>query len=388
MKNKTFWPQLVLFILILAGGLFGMKALIASKKAPEPLEQRPQGALVEVIPLQRQAHTVELLGHGTVVAQQSSELIPRVSAPVLWLAEPCFSGGVFAQGELIAELDATDYQILEEKAQAQVIKARSELLTIESKALIAQQEWQLMHGSETPPNPLVLYEPQLAAAQASLAAAQAEVKQQQLNQERCRLTAPFNLMLIQERLELGKMVMSGQSVATIRGTDYAEVVVPISQEDLQWVLWSEEDAKKTPIDLDFSLKEQNLQWKGFIHRLLGEVDPRGRMAQLVIRVEDPYQIKNNRINHEGVLMEGMMVRAHLPGKTVEQVFAIPSEAIRESQSVWLMNEQQQLVVHPIRIIRRNESFVLADGALDDGDLLITTYLPGAAPGMSLEATKE
>jgi hypothetical protein len=53
-----------------------------------------------------------------------------------------------------------------------------------------------------------------------------------------------------------------------------------------------------------------------------------------------------------------------------------------------MNEQQQLVVHPIRIIRRNESFVLADGALDDGDLLITTYLPGAAPGMSLEATKE
>ena len=85
------------------------------------------------------------------------------------------------------------------------------------------------------PNPLTLYEPQLKAAQAAMAGAQADLSQAQLNLKRTVVPRPFNLRVRVKRVDKGQYVRVGQELATVYGTDVAEVIVPLPVAELRWL---------------------------------------------------------------------------------------------------------------------------------------------------------
>jgi hypothetical protein len=47
-----------------------------------------------------------------------------------------------------------------------------------------------------------------------------------------------------------------------------------------------------------------------------------------------------------------------------------------------MNDEQHLEFRDVELVRRERQMVLVHG-LEDGEKLILTYLPGAAPGLKL-----
>jgi RND family efflux transporter MFP subunit len=373
-------------VIILAAGLAGMQIMLLSKEPPKK-EARPNpGALVETMSIKLEERPVTVWATGTVQPRMTADIVPQVSGRVTNVTAGFVVGGFFKNGDLLFEIEAIDYELAAEKSRAAVAKAEFELAQIESRARVAHLEWERIPLLEKDrPNPLVLYEPQLKDAQAALASALADLKQRLLDIRRTKVYAPFNCRIRSESIDPGQHVTAGKSVAVACGTDTAEIVVPVSFTELRWLSVPRKRGEKSegsPATVRMDVEGQTFTWHGRVDRSLGEVDPKGRMARLVADVPDPYGIRLTSQGKTPDLAEGLFVEVVIEGKTIENIACMPAGALRQNSTVWVMNDKNRLEFRDVELVRRERQMVLVHG-LEDGEKLILTYLPGAAPGMKL-----
>ena len=392
MRAKTIIIKGLIPAIILAVGFAGMQAMVLSKTPPKKQTRPNFGALVETIRVSPVDQPVTVWATGTVQPQMIAEIIPQVSGRVIGPSPGFVVGGFFKKGDLLFEIEAIDYELAAEKSRAAVAKAEYEVAQIESQARVARLEWDRIRlEKKGRPNPLVLYEPQLKNARAARASAQADLKQRLIDIGRTKIYAPFNCRIRSEAIDLGQYVTSGKSVAVICGTNTAEIVVPLPLHEVQWLCVPKTFKGKacgSPATISIDVKGRSYSWQGIIERSLGEVDPKGRMVRLVVSVNDPYGLRLPADGERLDLAEGLFVDVILEGKTVSDVMPIPTGALRENSSVWVMNSDSQLDARKVEVIRREKEKVLIRGGLKSGDRLILTHLSGAVPGMKLRLAEE
>jgi RND family efflux transporter MFP subunit len=386
MRVKKAIVKILIPAIILAASFVGMQAMVLLKKPPQK-ETRPNpGALVETMDIRHEDRPVTVWATGTVQPRMRADIVPQVSGQVTNIDADFITGGFFKKGALLFEIEAIDYELAAERSRAAVAKAEYELAQIESRARVAHLEWErirLVKKERT--NPLVLYGPQLKDAQAALASALADLKQRLLDIRRTKIYAPFNCRISSESIDTGQYVTAGKSVAVVCGTDVAEIVVPVSFADLRWLSVPRKRGKKTegsPVTVRMDVEGQTFTWHGRVDRTLGEVDPKGRMARLVVDVPDPYGIGLTSQEKTTDLAEGLFVEVFIEGKRIENIACIPAGALRHNSTVWVMNDKNRLEFRDVELVLRERQTVLVRG-LEDGKKLILTYLTGAAPGMKL-----
>jgi RND family efflux transporter MFP subunit len=391
MSKKTILIKIVLPIAILMAGFVGMQTMVLSKKPPERQAPAVSGTLVETLPVTTTRHQVQVLATGTVQPQMTTTVTSQVSGRVVYMAPNLVVGGFFQKGQLLFAIDEADYRYAVEKSRAEVIRGEYQLAKMKSEARVARREWErLKLGGDAPPNPLVLYEPQLKDAQATLAAAKAELAQRELDVARTKIFAPFNCRIRAESVDLGQYVTAGQSVAEVAGTDAAEIIVPVPLKELRWIdvpglKGGEGSAALVRLDVD----GQDFEWPGRIVRSLGDVDPKGRMLRLVARVSDPYGLKRpaDRSQHLN-LAEGLFVEVILLGRRFDDVIAIPAASLRQGNTVWVMSPEKKLQIRKVDVMRREKDMVLISSGLAAGEQLIFTHLSGVAEGMRLRQSED
>ncbi len=388
MKSRSRLLKVGLPILILLAGSVGMVGMVTSKKPPQKVETSHIGTLVETEPLHAGDHQVRIYATGTVRSAVRIDIAPQVSGKIVRLAKGFREGGFFSKGELLFEIEDADYRLAIEQSRAQIAKAEYDLASVESQARVARQEWKRVQlDDKRMPNPLVLYEPQLKNARAALASAQADLQQRKLDLQRTRIVAPFNCRISTKSVDLGQFVSAGQAVATAAGTDAAEIVVPVPLHELQWIdvprtLGAAGSAAKIHMN-----SGRDHYWQGRIDRSLGEADSQSRMIRLVVTVEDPYGLKSEKADALD-LAEGLFVNVTLLGKSIENAYAVPANALRHQETIWLMTEEQTLNIVPVQVLRRERDYVLVHGSLGGSQPLITTQISGAAQGMPLRLAQE
>ena len=99
-------------------------------------------------------------------------------------------GRFFKVGDILLQLEQADYEFAIARARAQEAAAAQRVAEERGRNLQAQREWRELGTSEA--NDLFLRKPQLRAAEASLAAAQADVAAAELALERTTVRAPFD----------------------------------------------------------------------------------------------------------------------------------------------------------------------------------------------------
>jgi len=384
MNKRPLFLKILLPIIFLAVGIVGVRILIHAKRPPQQVAKENLGALVEVVELNRQDHIVTVQATGTVQAHRETDITPQISGKVSEISPNFISGGFFRAGELLFAIEAVDYQLAVERAQAAVTKAELDLATVESQAEVARKEWQslsLQNGQT--PNPLVLYLPQMKNARASLASAEASLRQARLDLQRTRIEAPFNCRVRSESIEIGQYVKSGTAVAKVNGTDWAEVEVPINLDDLEWLQVPRpgRQGNGSKATLQLETEKASHTWAGFIDRALGEVDTRGRMLRLIVKVPDPYGLKNPK--GQLPLDMGLFVQVALEGERITNLFPIPASALREQSTVWLADKENLLEIRPVDVVRRERETLWLGSGVNDGDRLVLTRLSGVAPGLKL-----
>lgn len=376
----------VLPILVVAVALGLTLILLKSRKAPQPHQTPHLGPLVEVATLTKGNRQVVVRATGTAQPRHEVSITPQVKGRVSEISPGLVAGGTLRKGELLFAIEDVDYRLAIELARASLAQAELELLRNENLAEVARNEWQALNASAAAePNPLVVYEPQLKSARAQRDAALANVRQAEINLQRTRLFAPFNCYVRSEQVEVGQFVNAGSPVVTVAGTDEVEIVVPLPLDELVWlqVPRAGETSRGSLAKVSLRSGDRAFRWQGAITRALGEIDPRSRMARVVVTVADPVSRENPDNTLLNELLPGMFVEVDLLGADVDGVLAVPRTAVRDNDTVWVADQDNRLRIRTIDIVRRERDAVLVRHGLEAGEQVVLTSLSGAAEGMLL-----
>ena len=379
--------RILLPVLFLALGVGIFMYLVKTKPEAKKKAREEQGTLVEVASIVRTNHPIVVHAQGSVMPAQQIVLQPEVGGRIMWRSENLVPGAIVRAGELLVRIDASNYQLALRTQEAQVNRAELDLQVEASRKEIAQREWQLLsvHPGEEAraPNPLAVRDPQMKTAQVSVEAAKSALDSAKLNVSRTALVSPFNAFVQRAAADRGQLVSPGSQIATLVGIDRCWVQISVPLENLSHIAVPGLNAKQGAIAKVWQqVGDQRIERVGHVVRLLGDLDPVGRMARVLVEIEDPFNLK--QADERGLpLLIGAFVNVEIAGGTLESVFEIPRVALRDGDQVYAFGKDARLERRKLTIMWRTPDSVLVRDGLNESDRLIMSRLGSAVPGMLL-----
>lgn len=357
------------------------------------VETRPPEIPVPVIravPATLQTLRLTVMSQGTVAPRTQTTLFPEIAGRVLEVSPSLADGGFFEAGVELLRIDPTDYRLQVVQAEAQIAQAQLTLETEEAQAEVARREWESLGEGEA--RPLLRRVPQIARARAALSSAQAALAQAERNLEKTRIAAPFAGRVLRKNVDIGQYVTPGTSVATIYSVDYAEIRLPLPDEDLAYVdlplsYRGGGSQKRQPVVLlraEFGQRQHS--WTGRIVRTDGTIDPRTRMIHAIAQVADPYG--RGPDPDRPPLAVGMFVEAEIQGRLMQDVVALPRAALRGEDQVLVVDSESKLRFRRVSVVRLERERVLIDSGLAEGELVSLATLATVVDGMKVRIQDE
>ena len=223
--------------------------------------------------------------------------------------------------------------------------------------------------------------------------------------ERTELCAPFDGWVRSSELDEGQFVGAGRAVARLYSIESAEIAVPVPDEDLAWL---ELPSPSMPLAGPAAAPQvrgpageggrrgvvwvppaavvrgryagREHEWQGRAVRLEGELDPRSRMAHVVVEVEDPY----GSTFHAGApLMVGMFVDVEIAGRQVSGVRSMPRSALRPGSTIWVAGADGILRVRPVQVLRAGSEDLLIRAEVAEDEQIVISRIRAVTDGMKV-----
>jgi RND family efflux transporter MFP subunit len=374
---------------VLALGLLGAIVLIATR--PEVAAKAPEvvAPLVRVVDVELADLPLSVSTHGTVAPRTESALIPEVSGRVLEISPALVSGGFFAQGDLLVRIDPRDYEIAIERARAAVARSASEEARASAeltrgRALAAREFASAAQLDDSVRNQ--------AVAAAALREARAALVQAERDLARTNLKAPFDGRVRDESIDVGQFVSRGAPVANLYAVDWAEVRLPVPDEELAFLdlplVWRGEqpDELGPEVRLFARFGGAEHEWRGRVVRTEGEIDAQSRMVHVVARIEDPYGRSDDATRPP--LAVGLFVRAEIQGKVAPGVAVLPRAALRGDGQVLVLGDDGRLRFRDVAVLRTLRDQVVVSGGLATGERVCVSPLETVVEGMQVRVAPE
>ena len=365
--------------LVLLGGF--AVAVLVFLSGPKMQPQAPSAIppLVRVIEAEPREVQMTSHTHGTVVPRTESDLVPEVDGRVTAVSPSLVSGGFFNQGDVLLEIEPVDYEVALEHARAGLARAESDLENAR-KSLTRIQD--LVRRGATSDSDRDDAANRERIAQATLREARARLSRAERDLDRTRLVAPYQGRVRNERVDVGQFVKRGNPVATIYAVDFAEVRLPIQDEELAFLdlplgYTGDESSIPIPVTLRARFAGVEQEWQGEVVRTEGELDPATRMVHVVARVPEPYVSRDGR----PPLSVGLFVDADIQGKTLSDVVILPRSALRGGDRVLVVDQDERLRFRPVDVYRVAEEEVYIVGGLARGERVCISPLQSTSDGM-------
>jgi len=377
-------PKGVLPLAILVLGVLG--AVIMIKLRPEPAK-RPAMVMrpvVRVHVVETDSPAVTVSGYGTVRSRQRVQITPQVTGNTVYKSPALEIGGAFAKGDVLLRIEETDYRLAAEIAAAAVARTEYEQARATQEAEIARREWQEIQAAGegerlVRPNPLVLHAPQLKLAEANLVSAQASLAKAELDLDRCTLRAPFSGRVVSESVDVGQFVRAGNPVGEIYADAAPEVTVPLDDADLAFFDRPGPGRDGAPAEIVAEFAGVEHVWPGRVDRISGALDPRTRMVDVVVAVDEVAAGSDGGPQ----LLEGLFVEVRLLGRRLPGAVEIPRAALREGETVWVVVDPGRVSIRSVAVARKGHDTVLVTDGLSAGDAVIVSNLDIVTEGMDI-----
>lgn len=373
MKAKLIKQLLV--VLILVAGFFVMKGLVATGPVAKKKTPPPMKAIVETLVLKPGADRITIEGMGSVIAAREVHIHSQVSGKVIDVAPGLLEGQFIEKGTVLVRIEADDYALAVNQAESDLANKSAQLAIEMGFQKVALREWELLgeSGGKIGDSSLALREPQLAQAKAAKAGSEAALELAHLNLSRTELSAPFNAIVTSKNVELGSMAMMNGAVASLVATDAFHVRVSVPESQLAYLQIPGAEAQVRLSSTDVTLPGRAIS-------LLGDLDPDGRMARVLVEVEDPLGLETDNAKRPKLLL-GAYVTVDLTGEPLPGIITIPRDAIHEGGTVWLMRDNKTLEIREVDVLWKNRTSAMVRGGLAPGEKLITSPLSFASEGM-------
>lgn len=378
--------RILVALVLLAAGIGAAAYFIKTKPVPKRKPPQERVTVVETTKVSLSQETILVHGTGSVISARTMTVLPEVTGRIVEHHPALVVGGRVAEGETLIKIDDRDFRLAVAQQKAAIARSKLEIDVEKSRQTVAKREWDLLDvaiPTTSQGKDLALRIPQIDAAKVSLASAQAALASAELRVEKTGITAPYNALVVAENVEVGQLVSPQSNLATLVGTDefWVQAVLPIS--DLRWLdipNVNSTTGSQASVILPFG-EGLNYIWKGTVLRLLPELDPKGRMARLLISVKNPLDIQPD--NPALPLFLGAYVQVEIAGKALPNVVSLPRAAIHDGDKVWVMGEDNRLSIRTITSARQTATSVIVDSGVTAEDRVITSRIAMPVEGMLL-----
>ena len=355
--------------------------MIMAKSNPEVIEKSYIPPKVETQPVIFKQIKTKIASQGSVTPQREILLAPEITGKIQEVSSKFMSGAIFEAGDILLKIEKRDFELALIASEANLSQAKVNYERELAESKLAAEEWGRINGGEA--SDLTLRKPQLAQARALLAAAEANYEQAQRNLNRTNIRAPFNGRVVSKNADVGMVVNPSVSLAKIYATDIMEVILPISEKDIEFL----------DIPLSGSSIRNNIQpnvrlfteyggdsfsWNGKINRTVAEIDPKTRMLSVVAQVKNLLDKDNKSLP----LKKGMFVSAEIEGLELSGVVIAPRHTVRDGR-IWIVDKEGILKHKAVNILRYEDEYAFIESGLSSDDSILLTRLGVLVDGMKL-----
>ena len=392
LKIKKLWPAAVLIAAFLVSVALGQ-----FKSEPPKLATPDISLPVKTIIATERDKQFWIYSQGTVTPRTSIVLVAEVSGAILQVARNYVVGGVFKKGEVILELDSTEYEVRVSRAKANLARSMTKMTLEEARAIQAAEEWDRTGQPRTKAPALSLRTPYLHEAKAEVEQAKSELLQADKLLEKTLVRAPYDAMISSKSVDLGSFVTVGSQLGELFAIDRAEVRLSITDRDLALLaedpmvsdasfdtnLGVPSAAKEITLSSQFKGRKQ--YWSANIIRSEGVIDPKNRSRYWVAQIDDPYGLYKSSSNPQ--LTVGSFVSAKIPAAKHSGIFAIPRNALYNNNQLAIVDhvegdeQSKRLSFQSVHIYSYDDEHAYIDSGLTNGTEIIITPIGIPIEGM-------
>ena len=361
--------MVAVFILALGSGL-SFAALKFGKQAGEAPAKRPIPD-VELVTARAEDVVLKLESQGIVQAVTETRAAAEVPGRVVRVSPSWDAGGTFKQGEELLALDDADYKAAVANAEALAAEAVLAVKIEEERGKQAVRDWNKL-ATGTPESDLVTRGPQLKAAQARSAAAQAAVEKARRDLERTVLRAPYAGRIRATLTDIGSYAAPGAPLAEFYCTDAWQISLPLSLDDYQFL----DNSPAAPVTLTAGSGDHVITFKASVLRTSAEIDRASRTIHVIAELKPG--------DHPPpLLVPGLFVKAALPGSTLKGVIRLPRVCLLPDDRVAIASADNKLSTRAVKVVRSTRDEVFVSEGVKAGERVLATVLAVITEGLEI-----
>lgn len=376
-KRILVGATILIATIVIIVGLVSMK--------PEPPKKKPfvQAIVVDTKAVEAQDVQFIVDSQGPVLPVENSTLVAEVSGRITDVSDNFRVGAFVEKGEVLFTIDPANYVANVRSAEAALAQAQASYQDAKARTEQARKDWKKIGKGE--PSDLVLRLPQLKQAEAAVQSAEADLMRARRDLDRTKVKANFDALIQNKMVGLGQFVNVGSQVATVYGTEYAEVRLPVPDQELAFLDVPDIDnpQQQPAVRLVGTYAGKEQIWFGKLVRTEGVVEQTNRLTYLVAQIADPYNLENKRDNSTP-LRFGTFVRAEIAGKEREGLIALPRQALYFGNTVLILENESEVRLQEVTLARTEANTIYIDSGLQSGDEVIVTPVHNPVNGMKVQ----
>ena len=389
-SNKSRWAA-VLVVAIVAGAAYGFwqSRDAANSGAPTATGARQQGhgggragrfgaalAPVQAATATREAVPRYLSGLGTVTAANTVTVRSRVDGQLL--AIHFTEGQQVKAGDLLAEIDPSQFKVALAQAEGQLAKDRATLANARRDLARYQQ---LVKSNLVSRQELDTQQSLVSETQGTIKADDAAVASAQLQLDWSRITAPIDGRVGLKQVDIGNQITSGDTtgIVVLTQTRPIDVVFTLPENQIATVIQAQKAGKKLVVEAWDRTNKQKIS-EGSLLSLDNQIDATTGTIKLKARFT----------NLDDALFPNQFVNARMLVDTEQNAVVIPTAALQmgnEGHFVWVLNDENKVSKHTVTPGILDSLKVVINAGLSAGDRVVTDGIDRLTEGAKVEVVE-
>lgn len=317
-----------------------------------------------------------LTGLGTITAANTATVRSRVDGQLI--AIHFQEGQQVKAGDLLAEIDPSQFKVALAQAQGQLAKDNATLANARRDLARYQQ---LVKTNLVSRQELDTQQSLVSETQGTIKADEAAVASAQLQLNWSRITAPIDGRVGLKQVDIGNQISSGDTTGIVVLTQNhpIDVVFTLPENQIATVVQAQKAGKKLAVEAWDRTNKQKIS-EGSLLSLDNQIDATTGTIKLKARFT----------NLDDALFPNQFVNARMLVDTEQNAVVIPTAALQmgnEGHFVWVLNDENKVSKHTVTPGIQDSLKVVINAGLSAGDRVVTDGIDRLTEGAKVEVVE-